>query len=115
MIKITPNTEYQFDVDLTHNEDLFFYLSISKNKTFDYSNEYVLHYRQSTNSAMKNIIGLELSYIQLIRKIKNDLGVSGFKVIYLRMKVMRILFLSFLFDKGSLISALKSPFKILLA
>ena len=34
---------------------------------------------------------------------------------YAKMKIMRILFLSFLFDKRSLISAIKSPFKILLA
>lgn len=112
MIKRDKFIKYNFDVNLTHAEDLFFYLSISENKIYSYTNELVLLYRQTNNSAMKNIRGLERGYIILIKNIRNKLKINGWKIFYLKLKISKIMILSFAFDALDIFSAIKTPFKI---
>jgi len=113
MVKRDMNEKYEFQTDMTHAEDLFFYLTISKGKFYDYTSETILLYRQRDNSAMKDINGLESGYLQLINKIKTKLGVSSWIVIRLKLKITKIMVLSHLFDGRDVWAAFKVPFKIL--
>lgn len=69
MIRRLPGVRYHFDEELTHGEDLFFYISIAQGRTYDHTDEVVLHYRRSGNSLMNDLRGLENGYAILYRKI----------------------------------------------
>ncbi|MFY0628614.1 MAG: glycosyltransferase [Reichenbachiella sp.] len=113
MIKIEKNIKYQFETDMTHAEDVFFFLSISKDRFYGYTDQTILHYRQRSDSAMSNLKGLENGYILLIKKIKQRFSVSLWNMVYLKAKAAKIMFLSHLFDGNSFTNAIKSIFNIL--
>ncbi len=113
MIRFDPDQLYQFDTTMTHAEDLYFYLSIAKGKTYAYTSETVLNYRQSDHSAMKDLSGLESGYVLLIKNVKHKLGVGGSRLLFLKLKIAKIMILSFLFNGRNLLAAIRSPFKIL--
>lgn len=115
MIKKDPNENYTFQTDMTHAEDLFFYLSISRGKQYSFTSDTVLFYRQRQGSAMSNISGLENGYIKLIKKIKNRLNTPFKTVLLLKLKIAKIMFLSFLFHDRNFVAAIKSPIRILKA
>lgn len=115
MIKSSPEIQYEFDTDMSHAEDLFFYLTISKGKLYDYVDDTILYYRQRPDSAMKDIQGLEKGYLLLIKKIREKLAVKPGTLLRLKLKVTKIMVLSFLFNAGKLGLACKTPFKILSA
>ncbi|MEQ9298394.1 MAG: glycosyltransferase family 2 protein [Cyclobacteriaceae bacterium] len=94
MIKRDKNVDYHFSTDLTHCEDLFFYLTYSRNKHYTYVNTEILRYRRNSTSAMNDLMGLENGYFQLLRKMKNELQVKP--SLYLRFKITKIMFLSWL-------------------
>ena len=72
MIKRETDINYRFNEEMTHAEDLFFYLTISKNKKYTYTNSPILFYRERKNSAMKDLAGLEHGYLNLLRKIRKE-------------------------------------------
>ena len=104
---------YAFQTDMTHAEDLFFYLSISKNKIYSFTNEVILYYRQSNNSAMKDLQGLSNGYEKLIQKIKIKFPEENTQ--YLKKRITRIMFLTWLFDGKNPVRAILSIFKFLKA
>jgi glycosyltransferase involved in cell wall biosynthesis len=113
MIKKEMNVDYQFSEEMTHAEDLFFYLTISKDRKYSYTTNPVLFYRERKNSAMKDLAGLEKGYLDLLRKVKQELqpDTTTFKV--LKKRVMRVMFLSHLFDGRNPFSAARSGFRFL--
>ena len=115
MVKREQGVLYHFQEDMTHAEDLFFYLSISNGRKYGHTKSCVLLYRQRDGSAMKNLRGLELGYIQLIKKLKRELNVGGWPVLRLKLITTKIMILSYLFDGKDLFSAIKVPFNILFA
>ena len=111
MIKREKNIFYHFNERMTHAEDLCFYLSISKGKKYDFTNDEVLHYRISENSAMSNFEGLEDGYKQLYIIVKTEHSVSRKTLIYLKYRITRIMLLSYLFDKRTPFKALRVIFR----
>lgn len=57
----------RFDESLTHVEDLLLYLNISPGRRYDFTTEPVLHYRITGYSSMTRLEGLERSYHQVYR------------------------------------------------
>lgn len=107
MVKRLPATIYTFREDLTHGEDLLFYLSISKNGgEYHFTTETVLHYRTGHKSAMSNLQGLENGYHQIYEEIKrmDDIPVEWKNIYYKKMKI--IMFKSYL-GRGELFNALR--------
>jgi len=108
MIKRENAVQYRFVEGMTHAEDLCFYISISKGKKYSYTYEEVLHYRITGQSAMSNLEGLEKGYKILYNKIRSDQKPNYKVLIYLRLKIKRIMFLSYLFDGKMPLKALKA-------
>ena len=110
MIKQQPNVTYHFDTDMTHAEDLFFYLSIctQSNARYSFTDQPVLFYRNNPKSAMTNLKGLGNGYALLIKKIKENGWATSGQLFLLKAKVSKIMFLSHLIDGRSLKNALKS-------
>ncbi|RJE70861.1 glycosyltransferase family 2 protein [Reichenbachiella sp. MSK19-1] len=115
MIKLQPNRIYRFDTQMTHAEDLYFYLTICEGGLYSYTNETILLYRQRPGSAMKNLKGLEKGYIKLIQKINRSLKIKNWRLSFLKLKIAKIMFLSHTFDGRDFISGFMSIFKILAA
>lgn len=90
MIKRIPNKKYCFYENLSHCEDLFFYMQLAREGgDYAFTTEPILHYRDSPNSAMKNLKGLEKGYrfveyqINQWPEITNDL-LKSYKYKYKR-------------------------------
>lgn len=111
MIKRELLVEYQFQTDMTHAEDLYFYLTISKGKKYSFTNEIILKYRQRQGSAMRSLSGLESGYLRLLEKVDKDF--PGEKVLYLKLRIIRIMFLSWLINGKNPVKAVISIFKFL--
>ena len=63
MIYREPNRKYLLNENLTHSEDLFFYMELAREGgVYAYTNKIILNYRDTPNSAMKNLTGLENGY-----------------------------------------------------
>ncbi|MEL7003918.1 MAG: glycosyltransferase family A protein, partial [Bacteroidota bacterium] len=76
MIRLEDSKKYAFLEELTHGEDLFFYICISKGGYYTAIDDVVLLYRKSSGSAMSNLKGLENGYGQLLRSIRRVPGVT---------------------------------------
>lgn len=112
MIKRELNQIYEFDESMSHCEDLFFYLTISNDKEYDFTDEIILSYRQRNDSAMRNLISLENGYILLIKKIKSRINQRFLTILVLKLTIAKVMTLSHLFDGNDILSAIKCPFKI---
>ena len=108
MIKREHDIVYKFVEGMTHAEDLYFYISISKGKKYSYTSEEVLHYRVTGQSAMSNLEGLEKGYKILYNKIKSDQKPDHRILINLKLKLKKIMFQSYLFDGKMPLKALKA-------
>jgi teichuronic acid biosynthesis glycosyltransferase TuaG len=115
MIKRNLGIEYLFEENMTHAEDLFFYISISDGKLYDYTSEEVLYYRISGRSAMANLEGLENGYYKLYKNLKASASVTVWDLAYLKFKIIKIMMLSHLFDGKSLERSIKVFFRYLVA
>ena len=71
MIRIKKNKDYRFDENLTHCEDLLFYITISETGLYDFVDEPVYKYRKGNDSAMSDLKNLETSYFYLFNKISD--------------------------------------------
>lgn len=103
---------YRFQEGWTHSEDVAFFLSISEKGLFDYTEEEVLFYRRNGGSAMSNLKGLEESYIKYykyVKKVVPDVNPKDYR--YLKFRIMRIMFLSYLAARKPWAS-IKAVFKI---
>tara|TARA_Y100000310_G_scaffold245228_1_gene250177 strand:- start:554 stop:1351 length:798 start_codon:yes stop_codon:yes gene_type:complete len=114
MIKRDRNFHYRFNQEMTHAEDLFFYLTISKGRKYSYTESPVLFYRERDDSAMKDLTGLEDGYFHLLSKVKQDLQPDPTTLKTLKKRIMRIMFFSYLFDGHDPYSAARSLFRYLL-
>jgi teichuronic acid biosynthesis glycosyltransferase TuaG len=62
LIRWPRGCNHRFSEDLTHAEDLLFYLGMANGLHFTYTTETVLHYRVTGASSMSRLEGLERSY-----------------------------------------------------
>lgn len=65
MIRRCPATEARFPEQISHGEDLAFYLSIARAGNYTYTSEVILHYRSGHGSAMSDIRALDKGYMDL--------------------------------------------------
>lgn len=89
LIRREKGRSYQFDENITHAEDLFFFMELARNGgVYAFSNETILHYRISPNSAMSNLEGLEKGYRYVENKIKSwvEVNPSDFRIFQWRYK-----------------------------
>ena len=101
MVRRVEAKTYQMRLGMTHSEDLLFYISISDNPAHEYNTLpiEVLHYRIHTNSAMANLKGLKNGYMTLYEILKREYGIDFSLKMYLKYRISRIMFLSFLRKK----------------
>lgn len=111
MIKRKPSATYRFNENMTHAEDLAFYISTVGDGIYSYTEEVTLQYRKHDSSAMTNLLGLENGYIQLIKIIGQTH--PQISTLVTRLKAAKIMFLSHLFDGKSITNAFRSIFRIL--
>ncbi|MDQ7085045.1 MAG: hypothetical protein Q9M36_08970 [Sulfurovum sp.] len=104
--------QHRFKVGMTHVEDLLFYLllSIQKNIKYGYIAESIYIYRSGNSSAMMDLDGLEEGYIIFLQEIKGK--ISNLAYFYLKVKILKIMFLSWLSHK-ELILGIKSLWHLL--
>ncbi len=70
MIKRRKRKIYRFNTDLSHGEDLLFYIELARyGSNYSFTSETILHYRTGHTSAMRDIDGLARSYRQIYEKI----------------------------------------------
>lgn len=62
MIRWSPSNKLRFNTDLSHGEDLLFYIGYANGKRYIAVDEEVLHYRITGESTMSDLPGLERSY-----------------------------------------------------
>lgn len=97
MIKRDKNKTYQFHENLSHGEDLLFFIELAlQGGQYDFTDQDILHYRKGHISAMKNIRGLEDGYRYIYQSILNmDQGPSE-KAEMFKRKARNILWKSYL-------------------
>lgn len=101
LIRREKGKNYQMQINMSHAEDLLFYVEISQNTNYlyDYISEEVLYYRIHENMAMKKLEPLEKGYLDFYKALKNYKA-ANFKILYyLKYKIARIMFLSYLRNK----------------
>jgi glycosyltransferase involved in cell wall biosynthesis len=88
--------DMRFAVGMTHAEDLLFFMEVAGSGDIEYGyvTDLVYIYRKNMNSAMSNMNGLELGYLQLITKVKSLRSANRIDHAILRFKIAKILFLS---------------------
>lgn len=111
MFKRDPNWQYQFQSELTHSEDLLFYMQLTREGgLYSYTNETIYQYRNNPGSAMGNLEGLEKGYWQVYRTIKDWEEVKRTNLWVYKMKVRKIMFLSYL-NNRTIFKAIRAVFK----
>lgn len=107
LIKRDDVMEYRFQEDMTHAEDLLFFIEISRSGNYDFIDDPVLLYRASQKSAMRNLNGLAVGYNALYDTIVTKFGgeMTMRKKLYLFLRIRTIMVLSFL-RAGSVLNAL---------
>lgn len=107
LIRMRLESNYAFDETIRHGEDLDFFVQIGATGTYSYTEQTVMIYRTGIPSAMSNLKGLEVGYGQLFRKWKSQGLLLGSKSLMLKLKMTKIIFLSYL-NAGNYYSALRS-------
>lgn len=96
MIKRDKKKQYQFRTDVTHAEDLLFYISIADKGMYSFTEETILLYRIRHNSAMTDLKGLENGYREVYRTVSSLSNIEKSDLGYLKMRIVRIMVLSYL-------------------
>ncbi|MFL5810754.1 MAG: glycosyltransferase family 2 protein [Flavisolibacter sp.] len=109
MIKRKQGVRYQFNTSLAYSEDLFFYLTITEHGgQYRYTHDVVLWYRRHAVSAMQNTKGLEKGYRELYRLVKKQLRTNTSQLLYLKYKISRIMFATYLKGEKKPLDAFRS-------
>jgi hypothetical protein len=97
-IKNREGIQYRFRKGMTHVEDLLFFTSLAAQQKlqYNYVQTPVYEYRVSEDSAMSNLEGLERGYWTFYEQVKSFPGALNASVQYLKWRVIRIMFLSYM-------------------
>jgi len=74
MIRRITNKSYYFDSNLTHGEDLLFYISIGQSGIYSSTRDVTYKYRNRKDSAMSNLRGIEKGYAYIENYISQHLS-----------------------------------------
>ena len=115
MFKKEKLKDTRFKENMTHGEDLLFFITLASKSTINYGyiNTSIMYYRSGHGSAMANLQGLENGYIELLQEIRLLQCASLLQMFFLKFKVIKIMFLSWLGQK-EYFNAVKSICKILI-
>jgi hypothetical protein len=91
MIRWGPEHRERFPVDLTHGEDLMFYMQYANGKHYKAVDRTVLIYRRTGHSTMTNLRGLERSYIKIGNWLADSHRVSRAELLNYLSKRKRIM------------------------
>jgi len=96
----------RFKDGMTHAEDLLFYIELSykNNVLYSFIDKEIYYYRSGHNSTMKNLKGLEEGYITLLKIVKEFQNISKINYIILKLKIIKIMYLSWISRKKFLYS-----------
>ena len=99
-IRRDPAVAYAFPEKMTHAEDLFFFIEISRLGKYGFVEENILYYRRGHSSAMKNLKGLANGYLALYANVVSMFGedVTVTDRILMWLKIRKVMTLSFLAD-----------------
>ncbi len=113
MLRFEKIGKHRFQTGLSHCEDLIFFLDLAHDADLHYAAvpSVAYEYHISGVSAMSNLDGFEAGYLELLRHVGDLKRISKQSRGYLRRKVERILFLSWL-RRGRLFRALRSRFLV---
>lgn len=109
MIRRGGDAKYRFDTELTHCEDLMFYLQIATDGDYLATSETVLQYRTGRNSAMADFEGLARGYAHVLEYVRSQHHLNAMELVYARLRVTRIMTLSYL-SRGQWVQAMRSFF-----
>ena len=98
MVKVIDGVVYQFKKGQTHSEDLTFFLTIAHLGAYSFVDEFILAYRTGHSSTMANLKGLEKGYFLYLKEAKKIFKDKKIKLIELRFRIVKIMFLSYLAD-----------------
>lgn len=101
---------YAFTNEVSHGEDLLFYIEYSQHKIYSFVKEPVVCCRKGNLSAMSNVQGLEKGYWQLYAEVKKMSFVSIVDLLIMHLKIKKFMCLEYLSSKHYLLAA-KSLFK----
>ncbi len=96
MIRRMKDKKYQFPVGWTHCEDIAFFFSISHSGLLRSVPMAVQKYRRHDTSAMGHLKGLERGYLNYYELVQRDSKVTTADRKYLKMRILRIMALSYL-------------------
>lgn len=114
MIRREPSVSYRFDTDLTHGEDLMFYITIANERLYDHTDEVVLWYRRSGNTLMTDLHGLENSYARMYTKIRQLHYLGPARRWRFKSRIIRFMMLGYLKYERSPWQALRVMFRYML-
>ena len=88
----------RFKEGMTHAEDLLFYIELAyrNNVRYDCIDKEVYCYRSGHDSTMTNLHGLENGYVALLQSVKELPNISKKAYIIFKLKIMKIMFLSWI-------------------
>lgn len=100
--------KYLFNEVMTHAEDLWFYTELAWQGDLHYDkvDDVIYHYRRTPGSAMSNLSALEKGYWDYYINVSRLQGVTKGELSYLKRKIKRIMFRSYLRRK-KIINAVK--------
>ena len=92
------NISCRFNEGMTHLEDLWFYTELAwkGNLKYDHVSDVVYHYRRHDGSAMSSLNGIENGFHAYFKNVRELPGVTAAQLNYLKRRIRRILFRSFL-------------------
>lgn len=92
---------YRFNEAMTHVEDLWFYTELAwkGNLHYGHVNDVIYHYRKTPGSAMSNLQSLEKGYWDYYANVSRLPGITTDELRYLKRKIKRIMFRSYLRHK----------------
>lgn len=98
MIRTEKGKEYHFDEEVTHAEDLLFFVGIAIGGAYDFVDQSVYKCRIVPGSTMANIDGLAIGYKQYIKKAtKLTLGhITLLDRLTLLIRIRKIIFITYL-------------------
>lgn len=97
-VRRTSDQVYRFQTEITHGEDLLFYIDLTANPSTQFNSCSFETYicRSSNTSAMANLSGLGRGYAFLYRHIRDKRYGTGMDRCILKWKIFRIMTLSYL-------------------
>lgn len=113
MIRRERGLSYRFDAQLSHGEDLMFYMSIAAGRLYDHTDEVVLWYRRTGSTLMTDLRGLEDSYAHMYGKVRSMHVMTVGQRWRFKFRIIRSMVLAWLKHERAPFSALRAAFRYL--